>query len=265
MTRECAGQPPFDGGPRAPSAGRSRADAQSARGSKMNHPSYWLSRWLAATPEMGNALHDGPGQRHDQQQRGSDAPPGQSNTHACALYTLQPLLHTRSGWRATLEMVMRGDTNAGLNSESSQVPAGLGVAVIRGVSAALPLAMATTVSGSSGPDSRNMWYCLPSSRGPSSSSVWMTSPTRRSVSEPASRRAAASSSVKVTGSFDTGCGAYGPGTRCSFRPRRPGRASSPPPPGGRVHGPLEVGQLGDHRRPQQLIVGRGDRADALLG
>ncbi len=112
----------------------------------MNHPSYWLSRWLAATPEMGNALHDGPGQRHDQQQRGSDAPPGQSNTHACALYTLQPLLHTRSGWRATLEMVMRGDTNAGLNSESSQVPAGLGVAVIRGVSAALPLAMATIVS-----------------------------------------------------------------------------------------------------------------------
>jgi hypothetical protein len=44
-----------------------------------------------------------------------------------------------------------------------------------------------------------------------------------------------------------------------------GAASSSPPAGGRVHCPLEIGQLGDHRRPQQLIVGRGDRADALLG
>jgi hypothetical protein len=31
----------------------------------------------------------------------------------------------------------------------------------------------------------------------------------------------------------------------------------------RVDGPLEVGQLGDDRRPEQLIVGRGDGADAL--
>jgi hypothetical protein len=58
-------------------------------------------------------------------------------------------------------------------------------------------------------------------------------------------------------------------TAAGFRqgPRPPAGAasSSPTPPGEGVDGPLEVGQLGDDRRPEQLIVGRGDGADAYHG